>query len=145
MGRITKWALELMGQGISCAPQMAIKSQVLADFIAEWIEVQMPSAVIDQEYWMMYFDGSLMKKGTDMGLVFVSPLRVRMRYVVRLYFPSSNNVAEYEALVNGLHIAIELGVRRLDVRGDSQLVVDQVMKESSCHDDKMAAYYQEVR
>ena len=59
----------------------------------------------------MYFDGSLMKKGAGMGLVFVSPLGVRMRYMVCLHFPSSNNVAEYEALINGLHIAIELGIR----------------------------------
>ena len=61
-GRIAKWVLELMGQGISYAPQTAIKSQVRADFVAEWTEVQMLPAVIDQEYWMMYFDGSLMKK-----------------------------------------------------------------------------------
>ena len=47
-GRITKWALELMGQGISYAPRTAIKSQVLTDFIAEWTEVQMPPAVVDQ-------------------------------------------------------------------------------------------------
>ena len=48
-GRTTKWALELMGQGISYAPRTAIKSQVLADFIVEWTEIQMPLAVIDQE------------------------------------------------------------------------------------------------
>ena len=46
---------------------------------------------------------------------------------------------------NGLRIAIELGVRRLDVRGDSQLVIDQVMKALSCHDPKMEAYCKEVR
>ena len=68
---------------------------------------------------MMYFDGSLMKKGVGTGLVFVSPLRVCMRYMVRIHFPSSNNVAEYEALINGLHIAIELGILRLDVWGNS--------------------------
>ena len=50
MGRIMKWALELMGQGISYAPRMAIESQVLADFIAEWTEIQMSPAVVDQEY-----------------------------------------------------------------------------------------------
>jgi hypothetical protein len=65
--------------------------------------------------------------------------------VLRLYFPASNNVAEYEALVNGLHIAIELGVRRLDAHGDSQLVIDQVMKNSHCRDPKMEAYCDEVR
>jgi len=68
-----------------------------------------------------------------------------MRYVIRIHFAASNNVAEYEALVNGLRIAIELEVRRLDVRGDSQLVIDQVMKASRCHDPKMEAYYKEVR
>ena len=51
-----------------------------------------------------------MKKGTGMGLVFVSPLGVRMRYMVHLHFRSLNNVAEYEALINGLRIAIELGI-----------------------------------
>ena len=79
------------------------------------------------------------------GLLFISPLGVHMRYVIRIHFATSNNVAEYEALVNGLKIAIELGVRRLDVRGDSQLVINQVMKASSCHDPKMEAYYKEVR
>ena len=79
----------------------------------------MPLAVIDQEYWTMYFDGSLMKKGAGMGLVFMSPLGVCMRYLVHLHFPSSNNVAKYEALINGLCITIELCIRRLNVRGNS--------------------------
>ena len=119
IGRIVKWVLELMGQGISYAPRTAIKSQVLANFVAKWIEVQMPPAVVDEEYWMMYFNGSLMKKGTGMGLVFVSPLEVHTRYMVRIHFPSSNNVAKYEALINSLRITIKLGIRWLDVRGNS--------------------------
>ena len=86
-GRTAKWALELMDQGITYASRIAIKSQVLADFVAEWTEVQMPPAVIDQEYWTMFFDGLLMKKGTGMGLVFVSPLGVCMRCMVHHYFP----------------------------------------------------------
>ena len=94
---------------------MAIKSQVLVDFIVEWTEIQTPLATINQEYCTMYFDGSLMKKGAGVGLVFVSPLVTRMSYMVHLHFPSSNNVAEYEALINGLCIAIKLGIRRLDV------------------------------
>jgi ribonuclease HI/transposase InsO family protein len=93
----------------------------------------------------MFFDGSLMKTGAGAGLLFISPLGKHLRYVLRLHFPASNNVAEYEALVNGLHIAIELGVRRHDTRGDSQLVIDQVMKNSHCCDPKMEAYCDEVR
>jgi ribonuclease HI len=49
-------------------------------------------------------------------------------------------MTEYEALLCDLKIAIETGIKRLDVRGDSQLVIDQVMKNASCHDDKMEAY-----
>jgi ribonuclease HI len=49
-------------------------------------------------------------------------------------------MAEYETLLYGLRIAIEICIKHLDVRGDSQLVIDQVMKNVSCHDDKMEAY-----
>jgi ribonuclease HI len=92
----------------------------------------------------MYFDGSLMKSEARAGLVFVSPHGMRMRYMIQIHFLASNNAAEYEALVNGLHIASELRIRWLDVRGDSHLIVDQVMKESSYQDPKMAAYCQVV-
>ena len=71
--------------------------------------------------------------------------REHKHYVVHLHFPESNNMAEYEALLSGLRIAIELGIKRLDVRGDSQLIIDQVMKEASCHDEKMEAYCNAVR
>jgi ribonuclease HI/transposase InsO family protein len=86
-----------------------------------------------------------MKTGVGAGLLFISPLGKHLRYVLRLHFSVSNNMAEYEALVNGLRITIELGVRRLDARGDSQLVIDQVMKNSHCRDRKMEAYCDEVR
>jgi ribonuclease HI len=144
-GRIAKWAVEITGEIISFAPQKAIKSQVLADFVAEWVDTQLPTAPIQLELWTMYFDGSLMKTGASASLLFISPIGKHLRYVLRLHFPASNNVAEYEALVNGLCIAIELGVRRLDACGDSQLVIDQVMKNSDCRDRKMEAYCDEVR
>jgi hypothetical protein len=54
-------------------------------------------------------------------------------------------MVEYEALLCDLRIAIETGIKRLDVRGDSQLMIDQVMKNASCHDNKMEAYCSAVR
>jgi ribonuclease HI len=144
-GRIAKWVVELMGETLSFAPRKAIKSQVLADFLAEWTDTQLPTAPIQPELWTMYFDGSLMKTGAGAGLLFISPLGEHVRYVLRLHFLASNNVVEYEALVNGLRIAVELGVRRLDARGNLQLIIDQVMKNSHCRDQKMEAYYNEVR
>jgi ribonuclease HI len=86
-----------------------------------------------------------MKTGVGAGLLFISPLGEHMRYAMRLHFPASNNMAEYEALLCGLRIAIETGIKRLDVRGGSRLVIDQVMKNASCHDDKMEAYCNTVQ
>jgi ribonuclease HI len=105
----------------------------------------LPPPQIQAERWTLYFDGSVMKTGAGAGLLFVSPLGEHMRYAVRLHFPASNNMAEYEALLCGLKIAIETGIKHLDVRGDSQLVIDQVVKNASSHDDKMEAYCKAVR
>jgi ribonuclease HI len=108
-------------------------------------DTQLPAAPIQPELWTMFFDGSLMKTGAGAGLLFISPLGKHLHYVLRLHFPASNNLAKYEALVNGLRIAVELGVRCLDACGDSQLVINQVMKNSHCRDPKMEAYCDEVR
>jgi ribonuclease HI len=113
--------------------------------IAEWTDTQLPPPQIQAECWTLSFDRSLMKTGAGAGLLCISPLGEHMRYAIRLHFPASNNMAEYEALLCSLKIAIETGIKRLDVRGDSQLVIDQVMKNASCHDDKMEAYCNTVR
>jgi ribonuclease HI len=134
-----------MGETLAYAPRKAIKSQILADSVAEWTDTHLAPPQIQAECWTLYFDGSVMKTGAGAGLLFISPLGEHMRYAVRLHFPVSNNMAEYEAFLCGLRISIETGIKCLDVRGDSQLVIDQVMKNASCHDDKMEAYCNAVR
>jgi hypothetical protein len=114
-GRIAKWSVELMGETLAYAPRKAIKSQILADFIAEWTDTQFPPPQIQAECWTLYFNGSVMKTGAGAGLLFISPLGEHMRYAVRLHFSASNNMAEYEALLCGLKIAIEIGIKCLNV------------------------------
>jgi hypothetical protein len=58
--------VELMGETLSFAPRKAIKSQALADFLAEWTDNQLPTAPIQAELWTMYFDGSLIER--EIGL-----------------------------------------------------------------------------
>jgi hypothetical protein len=99
VGRIAKWSVELMGETLTYAPRKAIKSQILADFVAEWTDTQLPLPQIWAECWTLYFNGSVMKTGVGVGLLFISPLGEHMRYAVRLHFPASNNMAEYEALL----------------------------------------------
>ena len=109
VGQISKWALELMGHDIRYIPRIAIKSQALADFVAEWTEVQLPTLDITHDYWTMYFDRSVMAPGSGAGVVLISSDESRLRYAIRLHFSASNNAVEYEALINGLCITIELG------------------------------------
>jgi hypothetical protein len=116
-GQDAKWSVELMGKTLAYAPRKAIKSQILADFVAEWTDTQLPPLQVQAECWTLYFDGSVMKTGAGAGLLFISPLGEHMRYAVRLHFPASNNMAEYEALLCDLRIAIKTGIKRLDVRG----------------------------
>ena len=73
------------------------------------MEVQLPTLDVTHEYWTMYFDGSIMAPSLGARVVLISPDRSRLRYAIRLHFLASNNAMEYEALINGLHIAIELG------------------------------------
>jgi ribonuclease HI len=74
-----------------------------------------------------------------------SPKAESFKYVLQMHFLASNNVAEYEALLHGLRIAMALSIRQLKVLRDSLLVVNQANKEWSCLDDKMLLYYLELR
>ena len=74
---------------------------------------------VTHKYWTMYFDRSVMALGSGAGVVLISPDGSRLCYAIRLHFSASNNAMKYEALINGLRIAIKLGATRLFVRGDS--------------------------
>src|SRR3989337_2296772 len=85
-------------------------------------------------------------QGTGAGMLLVAPTGEHLKYVVRMLFPkeqATNNTAEYEGLLAGLRIAADLGIKKLVVKGDSQLVVRQVNKSYQC--PLMEAYVDEVR
>nr|ABF95742.1 retrotransposon protein, putative, unclassified [Oryza sativa Japonica Group] len=154
-GRVVKWAIELSEFDLHFEPRHAIKSQALADFVAEWTPAPElvsvpeassgPSQLPHTAHWVMQFDGSLSLQGAGAGVTLTSPSGDVLRYLVRLDFRATNNMAEYEGLLAGLRVAAGLGIRRLLVLGDSQLVVNQVCKEYRCSDPQMDAYVRQVR
>ena len=73
------------------------------------MEVKLPIPDVTHEYWTMYFDGSVMAPDSGAGVVLISSDGSRLCYAIHLHFSALNNAAEYEALINGLRIAIELG------------------------------------
>jgi ribonuclease HI len=147
-GRIVKWSVKLREFDIEFCPRQAIKSQILIDFVSEWTKIQMPPPKERPEHWIMYFDGTLNLEGAGRvgaGMLFISPQGERLKYVLQIHYKASNNSAEYEALINGLRIAVSLGIKQLLAFGDSKVVIEQVNKEWDCVKDTMDAYCAEIR
>jgi ribonuclease HI len=134
-GRIVKWSVELGEFEIEFCPRQAIKSQILADFVSEWTEIQMPPPKERPEHWIMYFDIALNLEGAGAGVLFISPQGEQLKYVLQIHYKTSNNGAEYEALIHGLRIAVSLGIKRLLAFGDAKVVIKQVNKEWDCVKD----------
>jgi hypothetical protein len=111
VGRIVKWSVELGEFDLEFCPRQAIKSQILADFISEWTETQQPPPAEKLEHWKMYFDGSLNLEGASAGVLFILPQGDHLKYILQIHYKASNNGAEYEALIYGLHIVVSLRIK----------------------------------
>jgi hypothetical protein len=143
-GRIAQCAVKIGQYDVEFVPRRAIKSQALADFIAEWTDSYVRDIDDLPDHWIMYFDRSYTLKWVRDGVVLIPPEGGMLKYSIQIEFPAINNTAEYEGLFTGLRLAKELGIWRLLIRGDSQLVVKQVQKKYDCNDDKMVDYLVEV-
>jgi hypothetical protein len=144
-GQITQWAVEISQYDIEFIPRRMIKSQALTDFITEWMDSGLPGIDELPDHWVMYFDGSYTLKGAWAGIVLIRPEGDVLNYAIQLEFPATNNITEYEGLVNGLRLANDIGIQRLLIKGDSQLVAKQVQKEYDCNNNMMAEYLVVVR
>ena len=122
--RLIQWAIELSDFDIEYRPRQAIKAQALADFIAEFTaKDEEPSQKKSEEKWEININGSSVKGVGGIGIVFKMPEGQLLKHVVWLQYPTTNNEAEYEALLTGLLIAKMLGATTLRVHNDLQLVV----------------------
>jgi ribonuclease HI len=63
------------------------------------------------DHWVMYFDGSYTLKGARAGVVLIPPECDILKYAIQFEFPTTNNIVEYEGLVNGHHLAKDLDIR----------------------------------
>uniref|UniRef100_A0A2N9GHZ5 RNA-directed DNA polymerase n=1 Tax=Fagus sylvatica TaxID=28930 RepID=A0A2N9GHZ5_FAGSY len=151
-GRISKWGAQLGAYDINYRPRTSIKGQVLADFIAEFTPAEMGpmwvnhvSSIQHMKGWKLYIDGASNSRGSGLGVVLTAPQGQMMELAIRLGFPASNNVAEYEALLHGLRCAIALQADPLTVYCDSQLVVNQISGDYAAKDEKMKIYLAEAK
>ncbi|XP_075665023.1 uncharacterized protein LOC142634613 [Castanea sativa] len=131
--------------------EASIKGQVLASFLADhpvssdwvfsddfldedmfYIEVMLP--------WMMFFDGAARQEGAGAGVVFISPQRQILLYSFSSSKLCSNNVAEYQALIIGLQMAIEIGISQLEIFRDSKLIINQILEQYNVKKEDLVPY-----
>ena len=78
--------------------------------------------------------------GHGIGAMLISPKKQYIPMTARLCFDRTNNIAEYEACAMGIRAAIEYKARRLNVYGDSALVIHQIKGEWETRDQKLIPY-----
>ncbi|RVW64270.1 Retrovirus-related Pol polyprotein from transposon 17.6 [Vitis vinifera] len=155
-GRLMRWLVLLTEFDIHYVSQKSIKGRVVVDHLASLPIIE--SRPIDDDFpdeefvtmtrlsgWRMYFDGVANHSGYGIGVLLVSPQGDHIPRSVRLtfpdYHPTTNNIVEYEACILGLETALELGITRMDVLGDSNLVLRQVQGDWKTRDAKLKPYH----
>ena len=112
--RISKWCIILGAFDIKYMPRTSVKGQILVDLMAEFAEC--PEEIDVEQYgmneksvglisalcpspWKVYVDGAANQRGSEVRLVLVSPEKITIEKYLKLGFSTTNNEAEYEALL----------------------------------------------
>ena len=156
-GKLAKWQILLSEFDIVYVTQKAVKGQALADHLAENPvdneykplttyfpdkEVLFTGEDISEPYsgWRMFFDGAANFKGVGIGAVLVSETGQHYPISAKIRFSCTNNMAEYEACILGLRMAVDMNIKELLVIGDSDLLVHQVLGEWTTKNVKILPY-----
>ncbi|XP_062021144.1 uncharacterized protein LOC133737640 [Rosa rugosa] len=151
-GRIGKWTMALSEFTFKYVAQKSVKGQALADFLAHHPSTEMEltedieigtidTKLMQNNFWTMHFDGSSTETSAGAGVMIESPEGEVFQFAFQLDFSCTNNQAEYEALIIGMEMLQEMGARRVLILGDSQLVINQLVKEFKCTSWSLLPYY----
>jgi ribonuclease HI len=153
-GRLAQWLLQLSQYEIITETPTAIKSQAIADLLAQFpgedsssISHEVPGEIgevllagLVDSTWTLKFDGSSTSNSSGAGIVLIREDRETIAKSFKLDFSCSNNASEYEAYITGLAIAHEVGIKHLRVIGDSNLIICQTKGEFSLKEPSLALY-----
>ena len=95
--------------------------------------------------WSIHTDGSSNKQAGGAGIVLLSPEGDMVECMVRPDFPTTNNEAEYEALMARLDLAKVAGAESVIIYCDSQIITHQVNGDYECKNERMQRYLDQVR
>ncbi|XP_051152016.1 uncharacterized protein LOC127265996 [Andrographis paniculata] len=130
-GRLMKWAIKLAPFALRHRPIKAVKGQVVADLLVEFAgDESLENKVVPYictSPWKMFFDGSHSKGKSGAGVILEGPGASKISLQLQME-EMTHNSAEYEALILDLEAFIAKGVQSVLICGDSQLVINQVLK-----------------
>jgi ribonuclease HI/probable phosphoglycerate mutase len=142
-GRVGEWAYALVEYDLHCEPIKSMKGQIVADFIVEHrIDKQLDLDVgyVTFTPWKLHFDGYVCISGYGVGIIITSPNGAIFEALSRLDCKCTNNEIDYEALLLGLQILHDMGIKHVEAYGDSLLMVQQVSKVCQCPNGALHAY-----
>ena len=141
---MTLWAIKISEFDVRYHPRTAMKGQVVADFIAEYTQPGDEGAE-GQKLWIIHTNESLNQHSGGTGVVMQTPEGDKIECMIRLDFPTTNNEAEYEALMAGLDLARATGVGNMIIHCDSQVITSQINGDFECRNERMKKYLEEVK
>ena len=155
-GRLMRWLVLLTKFDIQYVTQKSVKRSIVANHLASLpvsddrpIDDDFP----DEQFvsmtsitgWQLYFDGAANQSGFGVGILLISPQGDHIPRSVRLVFSDhhrlTNNIVEYEACITGLETVLDLGIRQLEIHGDSNLVIQQTQGIWRTRDEKVKPYH----
>nr|GEU50264.1 reverse transcriptase domain-containing protein [Tanacetum cinerariifolium] len=141
---------ELEEHDIHYRPRTSVKGQILTDFIVERPDDDPPDTPMEDKEelldpWILFTDGSSCTDSSRASLIITNLERTEFTYAIRFRFNATNNEAEYEALIAGLRIAKQMGVKYLQENVDSRLVANQVNGTYVAKEPGMIKYSEKVK
>ena len=141
---VALWVVELSEFDIQYRPRTAIKGQIIVDFITVFTLVKGQGAK-ESPRWSIHTKGSSNSQAGGAGMVLHSPKGDQIECMVRLDFPTTNNEAEYEALIARLNLANSARATNLVIYCNSRVVNSQVNGDYECKNKRMKKYLEQVK
>ena len=138
------WAIKLSEFDVQYHPRTAIKGQAVANFIAEFTNMEGKGAE-EPPHWSIHTNGSFNKHIGGISVVLYSPEGDEIKCMVQLDFPITNNETEYEALLARLDLAKAVRATSVIAYYDFQVVTSQINGNYECEGEKMKKYLDQVR
>jgi len=138
-GRIGKWILALSEFDLRYESAKAVKGQIMADLVTQHCGAVETLEIVP---WTLFFDGSTCDRGAGIGIVLISPQGRKYEFSLPIVATSTNNQADYQALIKGLELLKEVHADAVEIFGDSMLVINQLARSYECRSEVLITYYE---